>query len=168
VTLLRRTVRRGSVRWRRRRRWLPRDHTGIGRYVDWLIDADYPIQRITDYDTWLQRFETAMRALPERQRRIRYCRCCTPTNDPKSRTAGPSGQSTVSSPPCEKRKSAPTKTSRTLGADHRQVHHQPATARTAMRLLLRLFCYSSADSCAQHLHGRQRFSGHELLSVHFN
>jgi len=45
-------------------------HDGIGldEYVDWLIDAGYPIQRITDYDAWLQRFETAMRALPEQQR----------------------------------------------------------------------------------------------------
>src|SRR6185369_250287 len=43
---------------------------------------------------------------------IRYCQYCTPTNDPKSRTAGPSGQPTVSVPPCRKRKSAPTKTFR--------------------------------------------------------
>jgi fatty acid CoA ligase FadD9 len=44
------------------------DDIGLDEYVDWLIDAGYPIQRITDYDAWLQRFETAMRALPERQR----------------------------------------------------------------------------------------------------
>jgi fatty acid CoA ligase FadD9 len=36
--------------------------------VDWLIDAGYSIQRIPDYDTWLRRFETAIRALPEQQR----------------------------------------------------------------------------------------------------
>jgi fatty acid CoA ligase FadD9 len=44
------------------------DGIGLDEYVDWLIDAGYPIQRITDYDAWLQRFETAMRALPEQQR----------------------------------------------------------------------------------------------------
>jgi fatty acid CoA ligase FadD9 len=44
------------------------DDIGLDEYVDWLIDAGYPIQRITDYDAWLQRFETAMRALPEQQR----------------------------------------------------------------------------------------------------
>jgi fatty acid CoA ligase FadD9 len=44
------------------------DNIGLDEYVDWLIDAGYPIQRITDYDAWLQRFETAMRALPEQQR----------------------------------------------------------------------------------------------------
>src|SRR3984893_1713642 len=39
--------------------------------------------------------------------------CCTLANDPKSRTAGPSGQPTVSVAPRRKRKSARTKTSRT-------------------------------------------------------
>jgi fatty acid CoA ligase FadD9 len=44
------------------------DGIGLDEYVDWLIDAGYPIQRIPDYDAWLQRFETSMRALPEQQR----------------------------------------------------------------------------------------------------
>ena len=44
------------------------DGIGLDEYVDWLIEAGYSIQRIPDYDAWLQRFETAMRALPERQR----------------------------------------------------------------------------------------------------
>ena len=44
------------------------DGIGLDEYVDWLIEAGYAIQRITDYDAWLQRFETAMRALPEQQR----------------------------------------------------------------------------------------------------
>jgi len=44
------------------------DGIGLDQYVDWLIDAGYPIQRIPDYDRWLQRFETSLRALPERQR----------------------------------------------------------------------------------------------------
>lgn len=37
-------------------------------FVDWIIDAAHPIEKIDDYGTWLTRFETAMRALPERQR----------------------------------------------------------------------------------------------------
>jgi fatty acid CoA ligase FadD9 len=37
-------------------------------FVDWLIDAGYPIRRIDSYGEWLQRFETTLRALPERQR----------------------------------------------------------------------------------------------------
>jgi fatty acid CoA ligase FadD9 len=44
------------------------DGTGLDEYVDWLIEAGYPIQRISDYAAWLQRFETAMRALPDQQR----------------------------------------------------------------------------------------------------
>ena len=44
------------------------DGIGLDEYVDWLIDAGYPIGRIDDYCDWLGRFETAMRALPERQR----------------------------------------------------------------------------------------------------
>ena len=44
------------------------DGIGFDQYVDWLNEAGYPIQRIADYNDWLQRFETAMRALPQRQR----------------------------------------------------------------------------------------------------
>ena len=44
------------------------DGIGLDEYVDWLVDAGYPIQRIADYGEWLRRFEGAMRALPERQR----------------------------------------------------------------------------------------------------
>ncbi|WP_415624105.1 thioester reductase domain-containing protein, partial [Mycobacterium intermedium] len=45
------------------------DGIGPDEYVDWLIEAGYSIERIDDFDEWLQRFETALRALPERQRR---------------------------------------------------------------------------------------------------
>jgi fatty acid CoA ligase FadD9 len=44
------------------------DGIGWDQYVDWLDEAGYSIQRIADYNDWLARFETAMRALPERQR----------------------------------------------------------------------------------------------------
>ena len=44
------------------------DGIGQDEYVDWLIDAGYSVQRVGDYDAWLQRFETTLRALPERQR----------------------------------------------------------------------------------------------------
>ncbi len=44
------------------------DGIGLDEYVDWLIDAGYSIQRIGDYATWLERFDTTLRALPERQR----------------------------------------------------------------------------------------------------
>ncbi len=44
------------------------DGIGFDEFVDWLIDAGCSIQRIGDYGEWLQRFETTLRALPERQR----------------------------------------------------------------------------------------------------
>jgi fatty acid CoA ligase FadD9 len=44
------------------------DGIGLDEYVDWLIEAVYPVERVGDYAAWLQRFETAVRALPERQR----------------------------------------------------------------------------------------------------
>jgi fatty acid CoA ligase FadD9 len=49
--------------------WNPHDDgIGLDEYVDWLIDAGYPIARIPEYSDWHARFETAMNALPERQR----------------------------------------------------------------------------------------------------
>ncbi|MBB3752779.1 fatty acid CoA ligase FadD9 [Mycolicibacterium sp. BK634] len=44
------------------------DGIGLDEFVDWLIQAGYPIQRVGEYGTWLQRFDTSMRALPDRQR----------------------------------------------------------------------------------------------------
>ncbi|BBY42951.1 carboxylic acid reductase [Mycolicibacterium celeriflavum] len=44
------------------------DGLGLDEFVDWLIDAGYRIERVGDYATWLRRFDTAVRALPERQR----------------------------------------------------------------------------------------------------
>jgi fatty acid CoA ligase FadD9 len=44
------------------------DGISLDTFVDWIIAAGYPIERIDDYSDWLIRFETTMRALPERQR----------------------------------------------------------------------------------------------------
>ena len=44
------------------------DGISLDQFVDWLIAAGNPIQRIDDYADWLTRFEAAMRALPDRQR----------------------------------------------------------------------------------------------------
>lgn len=45
------------------------DGISLDTFVDWLGDAGRRIERIDDYDAWLGRFETALRALPEKQRR---------------------------------------------------------------------------------------------------
>ncbi|WP_308214610.1 non-ribosomal peptide synthetase [[Mycobacterium] manitobense] len=44
------------------------DGIGPDEYVDWLVDAGLPIKRIDDFGEWLHRFETALGALPEKQR----------------------------------------------------------------------------------------------------
>jgi len=43
------------------------DGIGLDEYVDWLIEAGCPIERVPDNEEWLERFETALRALPETQ-----------------------------------------------------------------------------------------------------
>ncbi|MEE3065111.1 MAG: amino acid adenylation domain-containing protein, partial [Actinomycetota bacterium] len=44
------------------------DGIGFDEYVDWLIEAGHPIQRIDDFGEWLQRLEAGLSALPDRQR----------------------------------------------------------------------------------------------------
>ncbi|CQD25256.1 NAD dependent epimerase/dehydratase [Mycolicibacterium conceptionense] len=44
------------------------DGIGMDEFVDWLIEAGHPIQRVEDYQEWLSRFETTLRALPDKQR----------------------------------------------------------------------------------------------------
>jgi fatty acid CoA ligase FadD9 len=44
------------------------DGISVDQFVDWLIAAGNPIERVDDYGDWLTRFESAMRALPDRQR----------------------------------------------------------------------------------------------------
>ncbi|MDT5179560.1 MAG: fatty acid CoA ligase FadD9, partial [Mycobacterium sp.] len=44
------------------------DGISMDTFVDWLVEAGYPITRVPDYADWLARFDTALRALPEKQR----------------------------------------------------------------------------------------------------
>jgi fatty acid CoA ligase FadD9 len=44
------------------------DGISLDTFVDWLIDAGHKIHRISDYNEWLTRFETTLKALPEKQR----------------------------------------------------------------------------------------------------
>jgi fatty acid CoA ligase FadD9 len=44
------------------------DGISMDTFVDWMIDEGHTIEKIDDYPGWLARFETSMRALPERQR----------------------------------------------------------------------------------------------------
>lgn len=44
------------------------DGISLDTFVDWLVEAGHPIERIDDYDNWLARFETSLKALPDKQR----------------------------------------------------------------------------------------------------
>jgi fatty acid CoA ligase FadD9 len=44
------------------------DGISMDTFVDWLIEADYPIARVPGYAAWLERFETTLRSLPDKQR----------------------------------------------------------------------------------------------------
>jgi fatty acid CoA ligase FadD9 len=44
------------------------DGISLDTFVDWLIDAGHQIHRIGNHDEWLTRFETTLKALPEKQR----------------------------------------------------------------------------------------------------
>lgn len=44
------------------------DGIGLDEFVDWLIAAGYPIQRVDDFSEWFQRFKRSFRDLPDRQR----------------------------------------------------------------------------------------------------
>ncbi len=44
------------------------DSIAMDEFVDWMIEAGCPIERIARYDDWAQRFETALHALPDAQR----------------------------------------------------------------------------------------------------
>ena len=46
------------------------DGISLDTFVDWLIGAGHDINRIEDHDEWLGRFETALRALPDKQRQL--------------------------------------------------------------------------------------------------
>ncbi|MUM20353.1 AMP-binding protein [Mycobacterium sp. CBMA271] len=45
------------------------DGISVDTFVDWLIEDGHYIDIIDDYDEWLSRFETALRGLPDEQRR---------------------------------------------------------------------------------------------------
>jgi len=65
------------------------DAISLDTFVDWLIDAGNPIERIDTYDEWLSRFETAMRALPQEQRQESMLTVLDPYRNPQRPVAKP-------------------------------------------------------------------------------
>jgi fatty acid CoA ligase FadD9 len=44
------------------------DGISMDEFVDWIAESGYPVQRVADYADWVARFETALKALPEKDR----------------------------------------------------------------------------------------------------
>ena len=111
------------------------DGIGLDEFVDWLIEAGHPIQRIADYGDWLQRFETALRGCPSGSASTRCCRCCTTTRSRRSRCERVDGPDRSVPRGGAGRESRPRQRhSAYLAADHRQVRQRPAGARTSVTL----------------------------------
>jgi amino acid adenylation domain-containing protein/thioester reductase-like protein len=65
------------------------DGIGLDEYVDWLIEAGHPIQRIDNPEEWLQRFEAGLHALPDRQRKHSVLQMLQSRNSNYLQTAEP-------------------------------------------------------------------------------
>ncbi len=64
------------------------DGISLDTFVDWLGAAGHRIERIDDYADWLDRFETAMRALPEEQRQYSSLPLLHGFKDPETAVRG--------------------------------------------------------------------------------
>ncbi|MDT5118584.1 MAG: fatty acid CoA ligase FadD9, partial [Mycobacterium sp.] len=89
------------------------DGISMDTFADWLIDAGYPIIRVPGYAAWLERFETSLRALPEKQRQASLLPLLHNYQTPDHPINGSLAPWTTSGPPCRKPRSGRTKTSRT-------------------------------------------------------
>jgi fatty acid CoA ligase FadD9 len=65
------------------------DGVSLDNFVDWLIDAGCGIERIDRYDEWLARFDTALRALPEKMRQESVLTLLEPYRQPQRAVAKP-------------------------------------------------------------------------------
>lgn len=63
------------------------DGISLDNFVDWLIESGCRIERIDQYDKWLLRFDTAMRALPEEQRQHSMLAILEPYSHPQTPVA---------------------------------------------------------------------------------
>ncbi len=109
------------------------DGIGLDEYVDWLIDAGYPIQRIRGYGAWLQRFDTTLRALPDKQRQASLLPLLHNYQRPEKPIRGSMAPTDRFRAAVQDAKIGPDKDIPHVTApDHRQVHHRPGAARTVI------------------------------------
>nr|WP_277402564.1 carboxylic acid reductase [Streptomyces verrucosisporus] len=64
------------------------DGTSLDTFVDWLVDDGHRIERIDDHADWFTRFEAAMRALPEAQRKYSALPIAHGFRDPEEASPG--------------------------------------------------------------------------------
>lgn len=90
------------------------DGIGIDEYVDWLIEAGHPIERIDDFGEWVRQFEARLHALPDHQRQGSVLQMLKILQDhgwdgqPPEPVRGQWHRQTVFTRPSGRRKSVPT------------------------------------------------------------
>ncbi len=109
------------------------DGIGLDEYVDWLIEAGYPVARVGAYDAWLQRFDTTLRALPERQRQASLLPLIHNYQRPETPILGSIAPTDRFRSAVQDAKIGPDKDiPHVTPCGDRQVHHRPAAARIAV------------------------------------
>ena len=64
------------------------DGISMDEFVDWIAEAGYPVQRVADYADWVGRFETALKALPEKERQQSFLPLLHQLREPMPASAG--------------------------------------------------------------------------------
>lgn len=64
------------------------DGISMDEFVDWIAEAGYPVQRVADYHDWVSRFETALKALPDRERQQSFLPLLHQLREPMPASAG--------------------------------------------------------------------------------
>ena len=123
------------------------DGIGLDEYVDWLIDAGYRIDRVADYGEWLQRFETSMRTLPDRQRQASLLPLLHSYAQPAKPLRGSFATTDRFRAAVQEAKVGPGQRHSTChGGDHPQVHHRPSAAPPAVRKFSECEAAANKDS----------------------
>ena len=107
---------------------------GIGyRRIRRLADRGrLPVQRVGAYDVWLQRFDTAMRALPERQRQASLLPLLHNYQRPERRSRVDRADGTVPRGGAGRESGPGQRHPARFARGHRQIHHRPGAARAAL------------------------------------
>jgi fatty acid CoA ligase FadD9 len=64
------------------------DGISMNEFVDWIAQAGHPVERIPEYEDWLQRFETALKCLPEHERQQSFLPLLHQLRSPMPAAAG--------------------------------------------------------------------------------